>query len=284
MSEHRSAQRGPLRLKRGELNVTVLRVSKDELAAAPKDHRSFYLLLGHIANEVMMLQSLLMRSLHGIRGPQPVAETGLGMALFLTRVACGRLYEAYKLVNTKENGRLLEDLWSRLPATREGERLKREALQGRDSLNRLFGQGGALMPIIRNKLAFHLDQTLLDKAFDSLSPDTELADFHTGQHGTTFFGVADTVAAVAVGHLAGAKTPLEGVQRMADEAIQAVSFLQMFVDGYLLAFSLAFLDLQHKEGETIRLQGLPEVGYASIGFFLASTLHQRRRRGSKKAE
>ena len=153
------------------------------------------------------------------------------LALFLTRACCGRLVEAHTAINSQKNGRLLDQLWSALPDDRTAREVRANAEAAKTRLNKELGPG-MRVPL-----------------------DLELADFHTGRRGTTFFGVADTVAALAVAELSGADDVLSGVSDMAQAVMSAVGDLQDFADGYLLAFYLVHL------GEE-RLQSAPRAGSA----------------------
>jgi hypothetical protein len=260
------------RLKRGELEVATLSLTKTELEALPREHLSFYLQLGQLMNEIAMLQSLLLRSLNGMqRGPRPVQETALGMMLFLTRGLCGRLVEAHEAINSKANGRLLTALWAALPNSENAKAVRSSAESGRSRFNKELGQNSSLMRLVRNKLAYHLDAAVLMSTFDKVPESYNLADFHTGLRGTTFFGVADTVAALAVAEFTAVEDPADGIGAMATTALRAVHDLQDFADGFLLAFYLVHLgEARLTEAPQMTLKNLPELQSATLGFYMSS--------------
>ena len=266
------------RLKRGELEVATVRFDRGELLAVPRPHLSFYLQLGQLMNEVSMLQSLLVRSLNGMKkGPRAVQETSLGMMLFLTRALCGRVVEAHQAINTKENGRLLSELWKALPLSARAAEVRTSAEAGRSRLNKALGPNSALMRLVRNKLAYHLDADVLLSAFDAMPPDFDLADFHTGLRGTTFFGVADTAAALAVSQFTTHDNAIEALSAMANGVLGAVADLQDFADGFLLAFYLVHVGEDRLlNAQRTTLKNLPEVESASLGYFMSSKSHRTR--------
>lgn len=267
------------RARRGELAVKVLSFTKAELAATPPAHLGFYLSLGQIVNEVTILQSLLLRSINAITGPRVVRETSLGIALLLTRTMCGKLVEAHKLINAQQNTRLLVELWDALPSTDYAQSVKASALEARTRLNKEMGPKSSLMRLVRNKLASHMDQQVLVDAFSSMPEEFELADFHTRMRGTTFFGVADTVAALAVSELTGV-APTDAVDRMAETARSAASDLQEFAEGFLVAFYLVHIgESRLRSAPEVVLNGLPELETARIGYFIAS---KRRAQGGRQ--
>lgn len=259
------------RLKRGELEVFVVPFKKAELAATPPAHLAFYLSLGQLVNEVTMLQSLLLRSVQAMRGPRPARETSLGLALFLTRLMCGRMVEAHEAINSKDNARLLTELWDALPDTDEARLIRAEATSARIRINRDLGPRSSLMRLVRNKLAYHLDQQVLVETFRRMPEELELADFHTGRRGTTFFGVADTVAALAVSQLVGSADVMAGINDMAEAAQSAASDLQEFADGFLTAFYLVHFGQDRlASAPRVLLTNLPEMESASVGYYMAS--------------
>lgn len=272
MSARNSKRRSDRRLKRGEIEVFTLQLTKAELSAVPSQHLSFYLQLGQLVNEIAMLQSLLVRSINGMRkGPRPIQETSLAMMLFLTRALCGRIVEAHKAINAKENGHLLKELWDALPNNPDAADVRASAESGRTRLNKELGSNSSLMRLVRNKLAYHLDASVLMATFEKVPNDYQLADFHTGLRGTTFFGVADTVAAIAVAQLTAEDDLGASVSTMAATVLRAVTDLQSFADGYLLAFYLAHVGEQRLfEAPGQILTGLPDLHRASLGFYLSA--------------
>lgn len=262
------------KLRRGELEVATLELHKDELTAIPATHLAFYLQVGQFMNEIAMLQSLLVRTINGMNtGPRPVQETNLAMVLFLTRSLCGRVYEAHKAINLPSNRQILAELWDAPPATPQALEVRANAELGWTRLNKKLGPKSSLLRLVRNKLAYHLDESVLMKSFEAIPASYRLADFHTGIRGTTFFGVADTVVALAVGHLTSPDDVEAGVEQMASVALSSVLDLQDFGDGFLLAFYLAYIGedrLEQAPSET--LTGLPDLGRARLGFYLSSAL------------
>lgn len=271
------------KLRRGELEVVTLELQKDDLTAVPKTHLAFYLQVGQFMNEIAMLQSLLVRTINGMNtGPRPVQETNLAMMLFLTRSLCGRVYEAHKAINSPANRRILAELWDALPPTPLALEVRANAESGWARLNKRLGPKSSLLRLVRNKLAYHLDEAVLAKSFEAIPANYRLADFHTGRRGTTFFGVADTVAALAVGQLTSPDDVEAGVGQMAAEALSSVADLQDFGDGFLLAFYLAHIGEDRlAQAPSEVLTGLPDLGRARLGFFLSTVLHSRRVLGGR---
>jgi len=256
------------RLKHGELGVHVLRFSRDELAAVPAVHRSFYLLMGQFNNELTILQGLTLQAVQSVRGPDTVREPTLGMMLFFVRLMSGRLYELWQTINSRENGKLLDELWQTDVMRNIDQSPYDAGIAGRKQLNKYFGRG-ALLGKIRNKLAYHLDQSQMDEGFALLPNDISLSDFHTGIRGTTFFGAADTVTLYAIAHLAELDDALDAAKRLVDEALKAFVAAVDFIEAYLAAFTISFYGLERFASMPIEvLRDAPVVGSTRLHFFL----------------
>jgi hypothetical protein len=190
--------------------------------------------------------------------------------------------EAHKAINSPPNRQILAELWNSLPTTPFAIEVRASAESGWTRLNKKLGPNSSLMRLVRNKLAYHLDASVLMKTFEAIPENYSLADFHTGQRGTTFFGVADTVAALAVGQLTSPDDIESGVGEMAANALGSVKDLQDFGDGFLLAFYLAYIGQGRLEQASSEiLTDLPDLGRARLGFYLSSVRHSGMPRGRR---
>ena len=95
-----------------------LTVPLDSVKALSNERRFAYYLLGHIFNELMCLQKLVCFALpkHDDRRPARLRPE-LGQALFLFRLACGKIWEASKAIreNKELAVTLIQDILPRMP-------------------------------------------------------------------------------------------------------------------------------------------------------------------------
>jgi hypothetical protein len=73
-----------------------VRFEARDLAAMPENERVFVMILGHIANEINILQKLIMMAHDLDDDPEPAETHGrTAQTMCLMRVLVGKLYEAY---------------------------------------------------------------------------------------------------------------------------------------------------------------------------------------------
>jgi hypothetical protein len=134
-------------------------------------------------------------------------------------------------------------------------------------LNRYFVNGDALLRKIRNKIAYHIDQEVLDGAYERLPRDWELVDFHSSVRGSTFFGCADNVAAVAISELLD-KSIAEATSAMMDEVIEVSGWVSDFAYGYMVAFALTYLSGAVLRQNAVVLRDAPVADRNKLVFFM----------------
>ncbi|MNX83463.1 hypothetical protein D3C86_1152290 [compost metagenome] len=269
----------PKRMRRGEMAVTEVRLSKAELDAAPEAERINFVMLAQTANEMAMLRVLIIQALNGAKGPRPKLEAGLGMAFMLARLLAGRVHEAWDLVRKESIGKQFEANLLSIPA--EGRAgIKADVEAATAVVQEYFGQAQPLLSRVRKKLAFHHDRSAVAGAYE-LAPDNfQLIDFHTGKRGTTFYGAADSLAAFAASHLIGSDDPIKGQHQLTQEAPWIGGEIETIIDGYIVAFCAKYLGLE-------RFSVAPTIMQVSVGteaktaFFLDD--RPLRRRASRRA-
>ncbi len=257
----------------GDLPVSVLRFTKSELAGVPAPHRSFYLLLGQFNNELTILHGLLFQAVNGVRGPDVAQEPALGMVLFLARSMGGRLYELRGAINNGKNSQLLAQLWDAQPMAAVDKSARIDGEEGRHRLNRYFGQKKAFLSGIRNKLAYHLDQTQMDAGFERLPDEVSLADFHTGIRGTTFYGAADTVALYASADLANLQEGFATAQQIMAETHDVFVGATEFINAYMFAFNFTYFGVERIRGMPVEiLHDVPALAKSRLHFFFRAKM------------
>lgn len=224
--------------KRGEIGIREVQFTKADFAAIPEDDRALFFMAAQTANELAMLRSLIVQALDGARGDRVLAETGLGLAFFLARQLAGRVTEGWEnLFRAAGKDQQFQKLWDQLPEQVQKDSMRDDVDEARASLVAAFeAEEQPFLRRVRHKLAFHLDRPAIIGAFAILPDDFALNDFHTGHRGSTFYGGADTVMALAASHLIGSQNPAEGMHRVVDEANRLGGDLETVIDAYLVAF------------------------------------------------
>jgi hypothetical protein len=256
------------KLKRGEVRVKEVQFSKAEFAALPESERIHYFMLAQATNELTMLRTLTIQAFNGMAGPRPVKEANLGMVLMLSRLTAGRLHEAWGLLEKESVFKQLEEMTQRLDQPSFTEALA-SATQSMNNLPRFFGDAGNPITRVRKKIAFHQDRAPVVAAFNALSDEYDLTDFHTGIRGTTFYGAADTLAALAMLEVVGSGSDLlRGQQEFARLCISISEDVEEVTDSYLSAFCASHFGAERFSREASILRDRPPLRSAKAHFFL----------------
>lgn len=74
------------------------RLVREKLAAAPQSERDLFLALGGVANELVLLQKLILWTPHG-SAAEPFLEAQNTQAVILFRLLGGKIHEAWQLID-----------------------------------------------------------------------------------------------------------------------------------------------------------------------------------------
>lgn len=229
------------RLKKGEVGIREVPFTKSDFIAVPQEDRVLFFMAAQTANELAMLRSMILQTLDSRPRDKALKETRLGLVFFFARQLAGRVTEGWeKLFRSEGKDQQFQRLWEKLPQSARNLAMKSEVEDARNLLKAAFDEEAPILRRVRNKLAFHFDKSVVAGAFDILPDDVPLNDFHTGRRGSTFYGGADTVMALAASHLIGSADPTHGMDRIVEEANRLGGALEIVIDAYLCAFVIHY--------------------------------------------
>lgn len=168
------------------VKIFELRIPLEQVAALSAHQRYAYYLLGHIFNEMIVLQKIIGFALpkhDDIRPSRRNAE--IAQVFFLFRMAASKIYEAKAALNSKEVQDTLNELvFSHSPHLRDSLRRLNKAVSGATWLSRM-----------RNGMGFHYPKFSDWEAYTTPN-DTWIDDvvYFAGHSGNTFFDASASVA------------------------------------------------------------------------------------------
>ena len=206
-----------------------LTVPLDAVKRLTDERRFAYYLLGHTFNELMCLQKLVSFALPKHDDCRPARlRPELGQAMFLFRLASGKIWEASRAIReSKELALALrEDV---LPKMVEGkERLK--------ALNVAINSAKWLSPL-RNGMGFHFPT--FERWSTHVVPDDTWIDdvvFLGDKSGNTYYDAADTVAQAWMFEQYGAGDLRAAVDPLIKEMIDLLRHMNSFLEDPLGTF------------------------------------------------
>lgn len=170
------------------MRVTRLKLTKQKLADMPLNDRTLISLLGHVSNEINVLQKFMFVTRDKNSGTRLVDIVEAGQCLILTRILIGKLHEAYELIQKRVSGDRdfrnrygLNDEWA------GKEQLK--------LVNKFFDDHGKLLGNIRNNLSFHScdKEGLIETSFSALPSEEPWDFFLADTFGNSFYYASELV-------------------------------------------------------------------------------------------
>lgn len=171
------------------IQVYQIPVPKDRLRAIPKDERAFLLLLGYAANQLSMLQKLLMFSSNKIPPNELEQQLSSAQTQMLVRYIVGVLHETWLLIERHYiSNPLGRDYQSRIDSGGQ---------QALSNLRRQFGSSN-LLSKVRNNISFHYPKIDdVEAAFEAACNDFDLDDhwnLYFSQYGfNSFYFLSDLI-------------------------------------------------------------------------------------------
>ncbi len=167
------------------IRIEEVQVPVSDVERLTQEERFAYYLLGFIFNELMALQKWAYFAIPRHDDTRPVVvQPEMGQALFIFRLACGKIWEAHRSINSKEVSDVLRRLV--LPKMEGGvDRLKQlnVAINSASWLSRM-----------RNTLGFHNPVFKDWEAVVQPDPSWVADSIYVGeQSGNTFYAGSDSI-------------------------------------------------------------------------------------------
>ncbi len=241
------------------MEIEKLKLTKEGLASLPQSDRSLLLLLGNTANEIILLQKLMVVMRQTERHPEHFVNlTNDAQVLVIMRMLIGKLHEAWRLI--KERVQADQELRGYL--THLGQ-------EGTTALDRLNTHFGAQSPLtsIRNKLSFHnADRdNLIEASFQKLTAD-EPWDFYIGTTmGNSFYYASELVTTHATIELTKAGNEIDGFAKLWTlVAKTAYDLLQLYV-----SLIIAILEkwLPNRTSDLVEIASVRSFASLDLPFF-----------------
>lgn len=245
-----------------------LTVPLDAVKRLTHEQRFAYYLLGHTFNELMCLQKLVAFALpkHNDRRPARL-QPEIGQAMFLFRLACGKIWEASKAIReNKELARALrEDV---LPKMTVGKiRLK--------ELNAAINSAKWLSPL-RNGMGFHFPT--FERWSTHVLPDESWVDdlvFLGKKSGNTYYAAADSVAQAWMFEQYGADELREAVDPLINQMIDLLRQMNSFLEDALATLIAEVIMEESSAPQFVGKVLAPDFERVSIPFWTAMPATRR---------
>jgi hypothetical protein len=247
------------------IDVYHVVISQEKLRAMSSDERAFLLLLGYAANQVSMLQKLLMFSMNKLPSSELEQTLCAAQTQMILRLAIGTLHESWLMIKKRFVGSSIGRAYL--------SRLDEGGLAALEKLKRMDGKSN-LISSIRNNYSFHFpdDTAEIDAAFfDACSdPNSDgLWNLYFSKYGfNSQYLVSDLIVVHGITKLTKEADPNAGQQRIMDDVGETIVNLFEFTKAFFAAAWLKNFGTTLDAKELIKIVEPPPIWDVSIPFFI----------------
>jgi hypothetical protein len=196
------------------------RVVPEALTAVPEGERNLFLALGSVANEMLLLQKLILCSPPNSRG-EVFLHARLTHTLVLYRLLAGKLHEAWELLRKSYFATKLSQTYD--PALSSESKAALRALKQYHSTSNVVSK-------VRNEFAFHFPSAHFNKALQSRS-DAPLVIYLSPFPANCLFYCSEQLTTVAIVGEIPNKETLANFRRFLDDAVTLAGHWLKFIRG-----------------------------------------------------
>jgi hypothetical protein len=191
-------------------------------------HRSWALLIGHMANEMNCLVKLVLWSHpQGISDPKdPFVVGAAAQAMILTKLLMGKQWEAYKVLEASYFDKPLQMVLRK--------RMMPKALEAEAHIRREFASEDSIHAKVRNRFAFHYSLSEFGRQYPVAKKAEDLFIFLADRRNNVLYDAAETVVNRAMLSHVDQDVPL-AVTKVIEAGVDATAWFGDFCEGFVNA-------------------------------------------------
>lgn len=219
------------------IKVHTITIPKEKLDQAPEEERLTYLMAGNLANDLLILQKLLiMSSRTAADMGEPHSTPVNGSTLLLVKLLAGRLYEGWNWLR----GASTKNVRIHFARDKSGA-----AFACYRQISQYFGREN-IIEALRQKVGFHADVDAMRAGYELLAGEP-VTEYISNQRGNSFFASADSALIGALCHVADTDDVAAGLGRVADELAHVASLFGDLCVQIAMYFCIDLLDIDAED-------------------------------------
>ena len=211
------------------IEVHVLHLSREKLAAAPEGERSLFFLLGHVQNDIMLLNRLFYATAHTDHPSNDKLSRrfGTAQALLLGKLITSKLHGGWEV---------LQKLYFKNSTSKEYEDiLPSEGKEALSFLKKYFGKQN-IISNVRNDFGFHYPVNKISAALTELSESEELVLYLAKNGPNSLYYACDLIPNHEMVRSIGGHDLQKSYDRLISETAECAAHFNVFVQNYMIAF------------------------------------------------
>lgn len=246
-----------------KMNIYRWQLDSEQLKQMPDKDRALFFMLGHVSNEINVLNKLFYLSNQYDHSERYQQHAHITQGMVIARTLIGKLWESWGLLKSAYYGAKLSACYD--------TSLSDEAREALKSLGRCFGRNSFIAQI-RNSFAFHYSVDEIRKILSGdLSPE-ELINYMAGSNGNTVYYASEYVTNVAILQAVEKGDPQAAMERLIDISVEVVGLFNTAAQGIMLVATERYLS--RSDGsvpfELVEIDNVPIAESLEIPFFFES--------------
>ncbi len=241
---------------RTDIQIAVVPLPKERLDHMLPEERNFLILCGHIANELNILQKLVIWTSNFDTPGEIEARANVVQALLIAKLLASKLWEASELVRKAFVQTNLSKGYL--------DAMDKRGQEAFESLQTYFADTENLIKTVRDKFAFHYDPVAIGMGYEHVQ-DSDLVFYVAGDHANSVYYASEAVANLGMLELIQPGEPQKAMDRLMDETIRVAGWFLRFINKCMrVAMGRYFGDSRI---EVVTLKGVPDLEALRIPYF-----------------
>ncbi|HLY44870.1 MAG TPA: hypothetical protein VKQ73_04780 [Stellaceae bacterium] len=239
------------------IEIERIRYPKSALDSAPEAERIFYLMIGQLGNDLNYLTKLTTILLNDASIGDVNRRANTSLTIYLVKTLAGRLYEGSKLLEGPVLKTVISDY-----------KLSDHALDSLENIKRHFNKKSNIIKTIRNKFAFHTEESFIREGYQQFPDDHVLTDYESSKfYGHDLYYATELITVKAIAEAIGEKDWHDVPNTIAREVGQLALLFGHFISEYAATFRERYLDSNETERNKITIDDAPRIDEITIPFF-----------------
>jgi hypothetical protein len=226
------------------MKIHTIQVSKAELDKIPKMERAFYVHVGHIRHELMVLKKLLEISAQETSKSAVLQDVGLSQQFIISRLLAGKIWEGWQLMSKAYFATKLSHTI--------GQDLPEDTKEALANLKKYFSAKNNIIKRMRNEFAFHYDP-LSVRAQMSRVEETDILKIYVADTTDVFFQLSEIIVGSAMLEAVQPGDFVDAAEKFFHEVMKLSGQLVDFCDGCLHHMIETYIGYQPDQTEVLEL-------------------------------
>lgn len=250
------------------LSITRFRLNRVALMDVPREEAQLFLALGHLHNELILFQRLVIWSFGTEENkPEPHLQAQLTQTMIFLRYLGARMFEGWQTIDRDYFKSKISKIYN---ADLSGvARQAYEVVKGYD-----YNSGENPLRVLRNSFAFHSSAKAIGRGLEHIADET--LDFYLGDtHIDSLFHASEVVLNISILGTAEFDERERRLGELVDEIVGQAREWLLFIQGLMNIFLKRYPSVQEEATGNFNLLGLPDFEEVRIPWFTSTKQNAR---------